>query len=103
MEQNEIDILNNNITNETILRQEEILTKLLEAGRVSKRKRSRRKKESIEWNFDFKNNSSEYIDYINKKKEAKMNCLEQYPFETNPYFKEKVNRYFNVISQEQYD
>ena len=38
MEQNEIDILNNNITNETILRQEEILTKLLEGGRVSKEK-----------------------------------------------------------------
>ena len=68
MEQNEIDILNNNITNETILRHEEILTKLL-ARRVSKRKRPRRKKESIEWNFDFKNNSTEYLDYINKKKE----------------------------------
>ena len=39
MEENEIDILNNKISNETLLRQEEILTKLLEARRISKRKR----------------------------------------------------------------
>ena len=69
MEQNEIDILNNNITNETILRHEEILTKLLEKEESQREKGPRRKKESIEWNFDFKNNSTEYLDYINKKKE----------------------------------
>ena len=31
MEENETDILNNKISSETLLRQEEILTKLLEA------------------------------------------------------------------------
>ena len=71
MEQNEIDILNNNITNETILRHEEILTKLLEAEE-SQREKGQEEKKSIEWNFDFKNNSTEYLDYINKRKN-KMN------------------------------
>ena len=99
MEQNEIDILNNNITNETILRQEEILTKLLEAEESQREKGQEEKRESIEWNFDFKNNSSEYIDYINKKKEQN-ELFRTVPVQLNPYFKEKVNRYFNVISQE---
>ena len=97
MEQNEIDILNNNITNETILRQEEILTKLLEAEESQREKGQEEKRESIEWNFDFKNNSSEYIDYINKKKEQN-ELLRTVPIQLNPYFKEKVNRYFILES-----
>ena len=99
MEQNEIDILNNNITNETILRQEEILTKLLEAEESQREKGQEEKRESIEWNFDFKNNSTEYLDYINKKKEQN-ELLRTVPIQLNPYFKEKVNRYFNQISKE---
>ena len=37
MEENETDILNNKISNETLLRQEEILTKLLEAKNLKEK------------------------------------------------------------------
>ena len=47
MEENETDILNNKISSETLLRQEEILTKLLESFEESQRERVRMKKESL--------------------------------------------------------
>ena len=72
MEENEIDILNNNISNETLLRQEEILTKLLEGLEESQRERGEEeKRESIEWNYEIKNNNSEYLEYIQKKKASR--------------------------------
>ena len=50
-------------------------------------------------NFDFKNNSTEYLDYINKRKNKRLLRTVLHS-KFNPYFKEKVNRYFNQISKE---
>ncbi len=61
MEENETDILNNNITNETLLRQEKILTKLLEAEESQRERGEEEKRESIEWNYEIKNNSSSML------------------------------------------
>tara|TARA_B100001540_G_C15815623_1_gene647142 strand:+ start:955 stop:4260 length:3306 start_codon:yes stop_codon:yes gene_type:complete len=99
MDENETDILNNNITNETLLRQEEILTKLLEAENAQREKGEEEKRESIEWNYEIKNNNSEYLDYIQKKKEQE-ELLKTTPVQLNPFYKEKVNKYFNKISEE---
>lgn len=99
MDENETDILNNNITNETLMRQEEILTKLLEAENAQREKGEEEKRESIEWNYDIKNNNSEYLDYIQKKKEQE-ELLKTTPVQLNPFYKEKVNKYFNTISEE---
>ena len=100
MEENEIDILNNKISNETLLRQEEILTKLLEAEESQRERGEDEKRESIEWNYEIKNNSSEYLEYIRKKK-AQEELIRTTPVQLNPFYKEKVNRYFNTISKEQ--
>ena len=99
MEENEIDILNNKISNETLLRQEEILTKLLEAEESQRERGEDEKRESIEWNYEIKNNSSEYLEYIRKKKEQE-ELIRTTPVQLNPFYKEKVNRYFNTISAE---
>tara|TARA_B100000683_G_scaffold264135_1_gene293277 strand:+ start:1327 stop:4635 length:3309 start_codon:yes stop_codon:yes gene_type:complete len=100
MEENEIDILNNNISNETLLRQEEILTKLLEAEESQRERGEEEKRESIEWNYEIKNNNSEYLEYIQKKK-AQEELIKTTPVQLNPFYKEKVNKYFNTISKEQ--
>jgi len=99
MEENEIDILNDKISNETLLRQEEILTKLLEAEESQRERGEDEKRESIEWNYEIKNNSSEYLEYIRKKKEQE-ELIRTTPVQLNPFYKEKVNRYFNTISAE---
>ena len=99
MEENETDILNNNITNETLLRQEEILTKLLEAEESQRERGEEEKRESIEWNYEIKNNSSEYLEYIQKKKEQE-ELLKTTPIQLNPFYKKKVNEYFNNLTDE---
>jgi hypothetical protein len=99
MEENETDILNNNITNETILRQEEILTKLLEAENSQREREEEEKRESIEWNYEVPNNNSDYLDYIQKKKEQE-ELLKTTPIQLNPFYKRKVNKYFNTISED---
>ena len=99
MEENETDILNNNITNETLLRQEGILTKLLEAEESQRERGEEEKRESIEWNYEIKNNSSEYLEYIQKKKEQE-ELLKTTPIQLNPFYKQKVNEYFNNLTDE---
>ena len=99
MEENETDILNNNISNETLLRQEEILTKLLEAEESQRERGEEEKRESIEWNYEIKNNNSEYLEYIQKKK-ALEELIKTTPVQLNPFYKKKVDKYFNTISKE---
>jgi hypothetical protein len=99
MEENETDILNNNITNETLLRQEEILSKLLEAEEAQREKGEEEKRESIEWNYEIENSNSNYLEYIKKKKEQE-ELLKTTPIQLNPFYKEKVNQYFNDLTDE---
>lgn len=99
MEENETDMLNNNITNETLLRQEEILSKLLEAEETQREKGEEEKRESIEWNYEIENSNSNYLEYINKKKEQE-ELLKTTPIQLNPFYKEKVNQYFNDLTEE---
>ena len=99
MEENETDILNNLITEETLLRQEEILTKLLEAEESQRERGEEEKRESQEWKYEIKNESTDYLEFIKKIKNQE-ELLKTTPVQLNPYFKEKVNKYFNNISDE---
>ena len=49
MKENEIDIINNKITNETMMRQKEILNKLLKAEESQNEQEEDQTKESNEW------------------------------------------------------
>ena len=99
MEENETDILNNNITNETLIRQEEILTRLLEAENADREKEEEKKRESIEWNYKIENNNSDYLEYL-KIKEQQEELLKTTPIQLSPFYKHKVDLYFNEIIKE---
>ena len=96
MEENETDIINNRITQETITRQEEILTRLLEAENAVREKEQEEVRESNEWNFTHENKTKQYLDYI-KKKQAQEELLKTTPIQLKPYYKKKVNSYFNSL------
>ena len=100
MEENEIDILNNKITNETILRQKDILTKLLKAEESQREREEEEERESIEWNYNIQNKSSNYLDYI-KKKKSQEELIKTTPINLNKFYKDKVNKYFNNISKQE--
>ena len=99
MEENETDIINNNITIETINRQREILTRLLEAEKATREQDEDDKRSSNEWLFKTKPNTKEYLDYI-KEKKAQEELLKTIPVQLKPYYKKKVTLYFNNLIEE---
>jgi hypothetical protein len=100
MEENETDIINNRITQETIARQEEILTRLLEAEKSEREQGEDDKRKSTEWNFIPNNNTEQYLDY-KKQKQQQEELLKTTPVQLKPYYKKKVNTYFNSLIKEE--
>ena len=98
MEENEIDIVNKKITQETIRRQEDILSRLLEAEKAEREREEEPKKESIEWKYELTNTNNSYSDY-KKQKEKQMELLKTKPAQLSPFYKKKVSEYFNELSK----
>ena len=67
MEENEIDIVNNNITLETIKRQQEILSKMLESEDALREKDKDTQRESIEWDFTIDQETEKYLEFKDQK------------------------------------
>ncbi len=100
MEKNEVDIINNRITRETLARQEEILTRLLEAEKAEREQEEDDKRKSTEWNFTPDNTTEQYLDY-KKQKQQQEELLKTTPVQLKPYYKKKVNTYFNTLIKEE--
>ena len=100
MEENEIDIINNRITQETIARQEEILTRLLEAEKSEREQGEDDQRKSTEWNYAPDNTTEQYLEY-KKKKQQQEELLKTTPVQLKPYYKKKVNTYFNTLIKEE--
>ena len=96
MEKNEKDIINNNITQETINRQEEILTRLLEAENSEREQGKDDKREANEWKFEIDDVTLEMIKYEKQKKNQE-ELLKTVPLQLSPFYKKKVDSYFNSI------
>ena len=67
MEENEIDIVNNNITLETIKRQQEILSKMLESEDALREKDEATQRASIEWDFTIDQETENYLEFKRSK------------------------------------
>ena len=98
MEENEIDIVNNKITKETIKRQEDILSRLLEAEKAEREREEEPKRKSNEWEYEFTNTNNSYSDY-KKQKEKQLELLKTKPAQLSPFYKNKVTKYFNDLSK----
>jgi hypothetical protein len=98
MEETETDLVNKRITQETIKRQQEILTKLLEAENAEREREfdeQRKSKEAKNENFS---NPSDFLEYKRlKEKEAEL--LKTVPVSLKPFYKSKVSEYFNNIEE----
>lgn len=96
MEENEQDLAKMDLTRQTMLRQQEISSRLLKAEKAERER---------EWDTERKSNSpknpeisnpEQYSKYKEKKKnEAEM--LETLPPNLYPYYKKKVSEYFNNL------
>mgnify|MGYP000200431916 CR=1 FL=1 len=98
MEQNETDIVNKRITQQTINRQKEILTRLLESEKADREREWDDKRESKEGKVTENGNPELFFEY-NQQKEQEVDLLKTTPANLNNFYKKKVSQYFQNINQ----
>ncbi len=96
MEETEKDLVNKRITEETLERQEEIVTRLLEAEE-SMRERELSEEREGERAKDFEKRIPAAFEEYKQLKEKEIELLKTVPPKLNPYYKREVNEYFKRI------
>lgn len=96
MEQNEEDIANDQITQETLDRQNQIIEHLLEADKAEQERDKEQKRESKEAE-QLPNHVQEMLEEYKKNKLKQAELLRTIPPKLRPYYKEKVSEYFQQL------
>ncbi|MFY8137029.1 MAG: DUF4175 family protein [Flavobacteriales bacterium] len=99
MEQLQKDIVNDKIDENTIRRQQDIMIRLLkaeEAERIRDQDNQRKSNEAKDFPIG---NPQKYEEYI-RKKQQETELLRTVPPTLKPYYRDKVNEYFNKIGKE---
>ena len=97
MEKTEKDIANNQITMESLLRQKEILTKLLEVEQSMREQGEDDRRESKTAISEYERILNETYEKYEQEKLRQTELLKTKPLQINDYYKQKVDRYFNLI------
>ncbi len=97
MEQSETDLVNKRLTEQTIMRQREILTRLLEAEKSAKERELDNKREAKTAQEVTRKVPPSFDKYL-KAKEKQTELLKTISPALSPYYKQKVNEYFQNIS-----
>lgn len=96
MEKVEEDIINGKITDQTLMRQKDIMTRLLDHENATREQDLDEKRKSNEAINQEYSNPSEYLKY-KEEKEKELELLKTIPASLKPYYKNKVNEYFEQI------
>ena len=97
MEQTETDLVNKKIHQETIQRQQEILTKLLEAEKADRERELDKQRESKR-GVDQPSNINNYMKEFNVIKQKEVELLKTVPPSLNSFYKIKVGDYFKFLN-----
>ena len=98
MEQNEKDIVNKQITPETLRRQQEIMTRLLEHEKAERERELDQQRTSNEGKQLPAADPARYFDYQRRKaREAEL--LRTVPPGLKPYYRDRVNAYFDTFDR----
>ena len=93
MEQTETDLVNKTITNQTIKRQQQIMTRLLEHEKAEMKREKEERRESHEGK-ELYNISPSDLERLNKMQEKNLELFKSVPPALSPFYKNKVNDYF---------
>lgn len=98
MEETETDLVNKQITSETIERQKEILTRLLQSEDAMREKELDEERESEKAKSYAQDIPKDFKEYI-QLKEKEIELLRTIPLKLNPYYKNEVNEYFKLMDK----
>ncbi len=93
MEENEKDLVNMQIKQQTINRQQDIMTRLLKSEKAQREREYDNKRKSEEAKEYQKSNPDAFFEY-KKEKEKELELLKTIPPSLKPYYKSKVSDYF---------
>ncbi|MBC7863416.1 MAG: hypothetical protein IAF38_10605, partial [Bacteroidia bacterium] len=98
MEETETELVNKMITQQTLTRQQDILTRLLESEKAEREREIDEKRESNEAREQNKGNQNLFLEY-KRMKEKELELLKTVPPSLTPYYKTKVSNYFNNFNK----
>jgi hypothetical protein len=98
MEKIEQDIVNRQVTQETLDRQKEIMIRLLKAENAERTRDQDEKRKSQEGDQNLRSSPMNFEDY-KRRKEKEIELLRTVPPSLKPYYKEKINEYFNNLGR----
>jgi len=93
MEQTETELVNKIITQQTLDRQKEILSRLLKHERAELEREKEERRESKEAKDEIYSNPNEFLEY-KRIKSQEVELLRTVPPNLRPFYKNKVNEYF---------
>ena len=99
MEENEYDIINNNISNMTFERLDQLIENFIDYEKAKKEEGEEEKRESNEWLINDSRQNSDYNKML-KEKKKQLELININPLNLKPYYKKEVRKYFNSISKE---
>ena len=94
MEQTEEDILFQNITQETLKRQQDIITKLLESDKAEREREMDKERKSKTPSTQFNVPQDIWEEYLNQKNKE-LELYQTLPPNLKPFYRNRVNRYFS--------
>ena len=99
MEKTERDIANKKISRESLNRQKEILTRLIEVEDALRQQGEDEKRESKTANQEYEKIIKDAYEKHELQKLKQTELLKTQPVQMNEYYKDKVDRYFNLMLQ----
>ena len=100
MEQNEVDLVNKQLTQQLIDRQQEILTRMLEAEESMREQKESPEREGETASENIRTVPPEFEEYL-KAKRSELELLKTIPLDLNPFYKKEVNNYFRRLSEQE--
>ena len=94
MEQTETDLVNRTITRQTLQRQQQIMTRLLEHEKADMQREREERRESHEGSELYSQPSPAELEKYNKARQQGTDLLQSVPPSLTPYYRDKVNDYF---------
>ena len=99
MEQTEVDLVNKNLSRQTLQRQQQILTRMLEAEKSMRERELDTKREAKSATQYEKMLPKAFEEYI-KQRQKEIELLQTVPPQLMPFFKKEVSEYFQRLKQD---
>jgi hypothetical protein len=93
MEKTETDLVNKMLSQETLMRQKQILTRLLQSEKAEMEREKEEKRESIEGKNKYSRNPEDFSKY-KRVQQNEVELLRTVPPSLKPFYKNKVDQYF---------